>query len=390
LLSNGQPVVTRYELTFYQAGTSQAVASVDLGKPSPQADGVIRLDFTSRMTSWPPAGVQVDARVGAIGPDGTAVTNPSNVFVFTSATTSTIYLGDVAWTSMTNGWGPVERNRSNGEQGATDGRTITLNGRTYAKGLGAHARSDVRYALNGACTTFQADIGVDDEMGANGSIVFEVWADGTRLYSSPIMQATTATQPVNVNVSGKRELALIITDAGNGIGADHGDWADARVSCAPSTSTATSLSDLAWTSMTNGWGPVEKDRSNGEKGATDGRTITLNGKTYAKGLGAHASSDVRYALNGSCSMFQSDIGVDDETGTAGRVVFQVWADGAKLFDSGVMTGATATRTVSVDVSGRNQLALVITDAGNGFAFDHGDWANARVVCSSAVTTNTGS
>ena len=53
--------------------------------------------------------------------------------------------------------------------------------------------------------------------------------------------------------------------------------------------------------MTNGWGPVEKDQSNGEAGATDGATITLNGVTYAKGLGAHAGSDVRYALNGACS-----------------------------------------------------------------------------------------
>jgi hypothetical protein len=48
--------------------------------------------------------------------------------------------------------------------------------------------------------------------------------------------------------------------------------------------------------MANLWGPVERDQSNGENGVGDGRTLTLNGTTYAKGLGAHASSDVRYAL----------------------------------------------------------------------------------------------
>ena len=48
------------------------------------------------------------------------------------------------------------------------------------------------------------------------------------------------------------------------------------------------LSDLTWTSATNGWGPVEKDKSNGEQAAGDGRTITLNTVTFAKGLGAHA------------------------------------------------------------------------------------------------------
>ena len=44
---------------------------------------------------------------------------------------------------------------------AGDGRTITLNSVTYAKGLGTHAAADVRYALSG-CTTFQSDIGADE------------------------------------------------------------------------------------------------------------------------------------------------------------------------------------------------------------------------------------
>ncbi len=379
-LSTGQPVVSRYVLTFYAAGTSEDVLSVDLGKPAPQADGLIRLDFAGLIGSFPLPGAQVEARVGVFGPDGTAVSNPSNTFVLTAATsTTTRYLGDIPWKSMINGWGPVERNRSNGEQGASDGRAITLNGRTYARGLGAHARSDVRYALNGTCTSFQADIGVDDESGGNGSIVFEVWADGTRLFSSEAMRATTATRQVSVSVSGKNELALIMTDGGDGVDFDHGDWADARVSCSGPTST-TYLGDIAWTSMTNGWGPAERNRSNGETESSDGRTITLNRKTYAKGLGVHANSDVRYALNGGCSAFQSDIGVDDEAGSAGSVVFQVWADGTKLFESGTMTGTTVTRTVNVNLSGKKQLALIVTDAGNGNILDHADWADARITC----------
>lgn len=132
--------------------------------------------------------------------------------------------------------------------------------------------------------------------------------------------------------------------------------------------------------MTNGWGPVEKNRSNGEAGATDGRTITLNGQTYAKGLGAHARSDVRYAVNGACSTFRADVGVDDEVGSTGSVVFQVWGDGTKLFDSGKMTGATATKSVDVNIAGKKELALILTDAGDGFGYDHADWADARVIC----------
>ena len=165
---------------------------------------------------------------------------------------------------------------------------------------------------------------------------------------------------------------------------------------AANTNTATDqvnyLSDLAWTSMTNGWGSVEKDKSNGEQSTGDGKTITLNGTTYAKGLGVHAASTIAYSLGGKCTAFNAAIGMDDEVGASGSVVFQVWADGAKLYDSGTMTGATATKSLTADLTGRSLLSLVVTDAGDGNAYDHADWANAAITCgtatpSSAIPTN---
>ena len=82
----------------------------------------------------------------------------------------------------------------------------------------------------------------------------------------------------------------------------------------PAAATTTYVSDMTWTQATNGWGPVEKDMSNGESGAGDGRTITLNGVTYSKGLGVHAISDVRYAI-ANCTRFKASVGVDDEVGS---------------------------------------------------------------------------
>ena len=140
--------------------------------------------------------------------------------------------------------------------------------------------------------------------------------------------------------------------------------------------------------MVNGWGPVEKDRSNGESAAGDGRAITLNGQVFAKGLGAHAASDVRYSLGGSCSRFKASLGVDDEVGTQGSVVFQVYADATKVYDSGVMTGASATQSVDVSVAGASQLRLVVTDGGDGNGWDHADWADARIDCTNDTTPPT--
>ena len=105
--------------------------------------------------------------------------------------------------------------------------------------------------------------------------------------------------------------------------------------------------------MSNAYGPVERDMSNGMgSGAGDGRPITLNGVTSAKGLGVHATSTVTYPLGGTYRSFLANVGVDDECGGAGTVVFEVLVDGAKRFNSAKMTATSATKPVSVSVAGR--------------------------------------
>jgi glucose/arabinose dehydrogenase len=130
----------------------------------------------------------------------------------------------------------------------------------------------------------------------------------------------------------------------------------------------------------NGYGPIEKDTSNGESAAGDGRTISIGGIPYPKGLGVHAPADVRYNLGGTCSGdFVSDVGVDDEVGDRGTVAFQVYLDGVLAFDSGTMAGTDARQSVNVSVAGKNELRLVVTDAGDGKSYDHASWGGARVM-----------
>ncbi|HEX8536702.1 MAG TPA: NPCBM/NEW2 domain-containing protein, partial [Cystobacter sp.] len=147
----------------------------------------------------------------------------------------------------------------------------------------------------------------------------------------------------------------------------------------------TYLGDDTWALASNGWGPVERNLSNGEQASGDGRTLTLNGITYAKGLGVNAGAEVDFNLDNRCSTFTADIGVDDEVGSKGSVVFQVWGDNALLFDSGTMNGVTATRSLNLNLTGRSTLKLVVTDAGDGDNYDHADWANARITCGTSAT-----
>lgn len=138
------------------------------------------------------------------------------------------------------------------------------------------------------------------------------------------------------------------------------------------------LSDLEWVEATNGWGPVERDTSVGEQDAGDGEEITIGGKTYKKGLGVHAPSAVSYYLGGNCSTFGADVGVDDEVGDNGSVTFEVWADGELVYESDVLTGSDGSESVVADISGADELELVVTDGGDSKNYDHADWAAAIV------------
>ena len=156
--------------------------------------------------------------------------------------------------------------------------------------------------------------------------------------------------------------------------------ADVLVPNPPPTGTAY-ISDVPWTSWTNGWGPPERDRSNGETGPADGHTITINGVTYAKGVGAHAPGEIDVYTGGQCSSFNSDVGIDDEVGNNGSVDFQVWADGNKVADSGVVRGTDNAVHLTGNLTGAKFLRMVLTDGGDGNSYDHADWAGAQVTCS---------
>ncbi|WP_112261487.1 glycoside hydrolase family 97 catalytic domain-containing protein [Lentzea terrae] len=140
------------------------------------------------------------------------------------------------------------------------------------------------------------------------------------------------------------------------------------------------VSGLPFMSETNGWGPVERDRSNGESSGGDGGPLSIGGVTYAKGLGVHAPSNVEVYLGRGCERFGAKIGLDDETSEPGSVAFQVYGDDKPLYDSGVLTGKGAAIPIDVDVTGVRMLSLRVTDGGDGRNFDHADWAEAVLAC----------
>jgi hypothetical protein len=164
--------------------------------------------------------------------------------VLSAPPTGTVNVSDMPFLSATNGWGPVERDTSVGEQAAGDGKPITLQGVKFAKGLGTNSVSDVQVYLGGHCTRFTATVGVDDEQGNGGSVTFSVIADGVTKITTPRQTGSSANVTIDVSVAGAQLLDLLVGDGGDGNGQDHGDWAIPTLTCDVPLSKTAALSDL--------------------------------------------------------------------------------------------------------------------------------------------------
>ncbi|MFJ1787056.1 sulfatase-like hydrolase/transferase [Streptomyces anulatus] len=141
------------------------------------------------------------------------------------------------------------------------------------------------------------------------------------------------------------------------------------------------LSDLTWVWAKNGWGPAERDLSNGKQGAGDGPAISIAGTPYTKGLGVHAPSEIVYNLGGKAKRFTATVGIDDFSATrsdAGSVRATVVGDGAQLFDSLTLKAASGPKKVDVDVTGVQVLRLIVRDANGDGSYDHTSWASASI------------
>ena len=82
LTSDGSAIVKNYSLVIYQSGSTKALQTINLGKPTPDVDGKIRVTFVTLLKPAPTPGVVYVARVGANGPGGTAYSDYSNTFSF--------------------------------------------------------------------------------------------------------------------------------------------------------------------------------------------------------------------------------------------------------------------------------------------------------------------
>jgi len=106
-----------------------------------------------------------------------------------------------------------------------------------------------------------------------------------------------------------------------------------------------------------------------------GKVIRFKGKMYRKGITTHPP--VEGEAIGICPLkkkyriFQSYIFVNSENGV---VIFRVEADGKEIFNSGEMTGENNPLFIDVDVTGVDELKMIVNKGKDNFS-DHAVWGD---------------
>jgi len=132
-----------------------------------------------------------------------------------------------------------------------------------------------------------------------------------------------------------------------------------------------SLSALTATKATSGRGQVSRDKS------VEGNPLRIGGLKYARGMGVHCPSELAYPLKSTYRLFVAAVGVDDETGKRGSVVFKVLIDGREVSRTAQLSGTDGYWNVYVPIpAGSKKIRLLADPGDDGDSDDHANWANA--------------
>lgn len=107
-------------------------------------------------------------------------------------------------------------------------------------------------------------------------------------YSSKVITKKTPGHSVKIDadISGKKNLWLVVNDGGNGYSCDWADWIEPKLV----GDQTMPLTEMKWASAKSGFGSVQINKN------CSGATLQVNGTTHENGIGTHAISVIHYKL----------------------------------------------------------------------------------------------
>ncbi|MER6125649.1 sigma-70 family RNA polymerase sigma factor [Streptomyces sp. NPDC001795] len=109
---------------------------------------------------------------------------------------------------------------------------VSIAGLWYTHGVSVHGSSSVTIDLNRQCSAYDALVGVDDlTKGRARQVRFSVFADGVRVWQSPLITSGDQPVPVHVALTGRRTVRMVVEPDAPHDKVALADWAEARFTC---------------------------------------------------------------------------------------------------------------------------------------------------------------
>lgn len=232
----------------------------------------------------------------------------------------------------------------------------------------------------------------DPEKGDKFVAVFNNGGDGfvstkDLLYRSGTVSMLTDGYGVYIDIelpAGSNQLFLVVTDGGDNNYCDHADWISPTIYL--DNGDSIKLTELEWEYASAGWNTVQVNKS------VSGGSLNIKGTVYPNGLGTHSRSVILYDIPENCVGFKAFAGLDKggtDQGCGSTVEFMVATQDPTLrevdVNRAIANSGRISRTIqregvdlTADITGAEKLFLVVTDAGDNFNYDHGDWINPAI------------
>ena len=218
------------------------------------------------------------------------------------------------------------------------------------------------------------------------------WVVGQKaLYRSETVAYTTDGHAVDVDIEwpeGEKTLVLVIDDGGDNFNYDHADWINPTLVLRDGTEVP-----LTGKYKTRDYTRSYFNRIYENKNVDNGGKMKVMGQTYDRGFSADANAAIFFQIPDDMDVvrFKAMAAADDsginQAGATTSLRFMVFCENplsSEQDDSAVRSGlisrtGTKAVTLETDVTGAEQLKIVVSDGGDGFSYDRADLINPVLI-----------
>lgn len=217
------------------------------------------------------------------------------------------------------------------------------------------------------------------------------------LYTTQTIAYTTSglAEDCDVTLNSNSNVVCIVADgAGDGTNYDHADIINPRFVLSDGTEVDITDADIMYTNVKNAWNNTTVKYGKN----INNDSLRVKGKAYTKGFSCHAATLIAlkvptYSDGRKVTGIRALCGMDDSNGgnSASSLKFYFYDFDPQTNDTYDASIAKATsglcsRTVNTggvniqaDITGEQQLTLVVSNGGDNFYYDRADWVNPVIV-----------